>query len=167
MKRKIVSAFTALALTAATFGVTVTTTQQPAAAQEDLPWMNTGLPAKQRTELLLDAMTLDQKLEQIFNKPVYNEDLDDGDQSNGKGCDFTLVGRHIEGIPALAIPDFRMANGGTGIRGGDCLPSRPRPRCPPRSPRRPPSTGRSTCGGVRCSTVSCRPGRTRCSGARS
>ncbi|QCX26598.1 glycoside hydrolase family 3 C-terminal domain-containing protein [Nocardioides jishulii] len=121
MKRTIVSALTALALTATTLGVAVST-QQAAAAQEDLPWMNTELPAAQRTELLLDAMTLNQKLEQIFNRPVYNEDLDDGDQDNGVGCDFTLIGRHIEGIPALKIPDFRMANGGTGIRGGDCLP---------------------------------------------
>ncbi|MBM9461634.1 glycoside hydrolase family 3 C-terminal domain-containing protein [Nocardioides sp. zg-536] len=121
MKRRFVSALIALTLTAATFGVAVTT-QQPAAAQDELPWMNTTLPAKQRAELLLDAMTLDQKLEQIFNKPVYNEDLDDGEDGNGQGCDFTLIGRHIEGIPELDIPDFRMANGGTGIRGGDCLP---------------------------------------------
>ncbi|WP_122818234.1 glycoside hydrolase family 3 C-terminal domain-containing protein [Nocardioides pantholopis] len=84
--------------------------------------MNTSLPAERRADLLIDAMTLDQKLEQIFNRPVYNEDLDDGDPDNGVGCDFTLIGRHIEGIPELAIPDFRMANGGTGIRGGDCLP---------------------------------------------
>ncbi|WP_182524207.1 glycoside hydrolase family 3 C-terminal domain-containing protein [Nocardioides dongkuii] len=84
--------------------------------------MDTSLPAVERTALLLDAMTLDQKLEQIFNRPVYNDDLDDGDPDNGVGCDFTLIGRHIEGIPELAIPDFRMANGGTGIRGGDCLP---------------------------------------------
>ena len=29
------------------------------------PWMNTQLSAKERTEMLLDAMTLDQKVEQI------------------------------------------------------------------------------------------------------
>ena len=111
-------------------------------------------------------MTLDQKLEQIFNKPVYTS-IDDGDQSNGKGCDFTLIGRHIEGIPALAIPDFRMANGGTGIRGGDCLPEPTATALPAQIASAATFDRRSTCGGVRCSTESCRPGRTRCSGARS
>src|SRR4051794_22251023 len=96
-------------------------------AQGQLPWMDTSLPPEQRADLLLAAMTLDQKLEQIYNKPVYNKDLDaDGDPKTANptrvDCNFTLVGRHIEGIPALAIPDFRMANGGTGIRGGDCSP---------------------------------------------
>jgi beta-glucosidase len=63
---------------------------------------------------LLKAMTLDQKIQQIHNLPVPNKDL--------PGCEFTRVGRHIEGIPDLNIPTFRFANGGTGIRGGDCLP---------------------------------------------
>ena len=29
------------------------------------PWMNTQLPAKERTELLLDKMTMEQKIQQI------------------------------------------------------------------------------------------------------
>ena len=104
-------------------------------AQDPLPWMDTSLPPEVRAELLIDVMTLDQKLQQIYNEPVYNEDLDvDGEtDSDGDGesdsedrtrldCDFTPVGRHIEGIPELGIPDFRQANGGTGIRGGDCSP---------------------------------------------
>ncbi|MCR6032322.1 glycosyl hydrolase [Nocardioides sp. zg-579] len=120
MKRTLLSALASLAMVTT---LVATTGSPPATAQdEDLPWMDTSLPAPERTELLLDAMTLDQKLEQIFNRPVYNDDLDDGVPDNGVGCDFTLIGRHIEGIPELAIPDFRMANGGTGIRGGDCLP---------------------------------------------
>jgi len=97
------------------------------AAQGDLPWMNTSLTPEQRADLLIDAMTLDQKLKQLYNEPIYNKDLDvDGDPNTKNptrlDCDFTPVGRHIEGIPELAIPDFRMANGGTGIRGGDCSP---------------------------------------------
>jgi beta-glucosidase len=108
-------------------GVTsaVAVSTRPHAQQDVLPWMNTSLPAARRAELLIAAMTLDQKLEHIFNKPVYNPDLDaasGGNPTDRKGCDFTIVGRHIEGIPALKIPDFRMANGGTGIRGGDCTP---------------------------------------------
>jgi beta-glucosidase len=102
-------------------------TATPAVSDNHLPWQDESLSPAQRTELLLDAMTLDQKLQQIYNEPVYNEDLDvDGDpDTNGRtrwDCDFTPVGRHIEGIPELGIPDWRMANGGTGIRGGDCVP---------------------------------------------
>jgi beta-glucosidase len=96
---------------------------QPVAAQvPQHPWMNRALAPEQRADLLIDAMRLDEKLQQIYNFPVYNEDLDDGDPDNGIGCDYQRVGRHIEGIPALEIPTFRFANGGTGIRGGDCLP---------------------------------------------
>ncbi|AEG91700.1 beta-glucosidase [Ramlibacter tataouinensis] len=81
-------------------------------------WMNTSLGAAERTEALLAAMTLDQKLQQLYNLPVLNEELQDEDPP----CEFQQVGRHIEGIPELHIPTFRFANGGTGIRGGDCLP---------------------------------------------
>ena len=117
-----------LLLAAGVAAVTLAVTAQPVSAQNGaLPWMDTSLGAEQRAELLLRAMTLDQKLEQIYNEPVYNEALDvDGDPDTKVrtrlDCDFTPVGRHIEGIPELRIPDFRQANGGTGIRGGDCSP---------------------------------------------
>jgi beta-glucosidase len=98
-----------------------------ALAGQGLPWMDASLDPEQRADLLIDAMTLDQKLQQIYNEPVYNEDLDadgvpDTENPGRLDCNFTVVGRHIEGIPELAIPDFRQANGGTGIRGGDCSP---------------------------------------------
>jgi beta-glucosidase len=81
-------------------------------------WRNTRISAAQRADALLRAMTLDQKIQQIYNLPVVNFDLLDEDPP----CEFQRVGRHIEGIPELGIPTFRFANGGTGIRGGDCLP---------------------------------------------
>lgn len=87
-----------------------------------MPWLDSSKSPEQRAELLINAMSLDQKIQQLANEPVYNEDLDDGDPDNNQGCNFTPVGRHIEGIPELGIPDFRQANGGTGIRGGDCTP---------------------------------------------
>ena len=82
---------------------------QPAAAQT-LPWMDPSLSPEVRTELLLGTMSLDQKIEQMGNNPRPNEEL--------PGCEFTSVGRHIEGIPELAIPTYRAINGGTGMRGG-------------------------------------------------
>jgi len=91
---------------------------QPPAAAEVPAWMNTALSAAERADALLAAMTLEQKLQQIYNFPILNSEL----QDEKPPCDFQSVGRHIEGIPELKIPTFRFANGGTGVRGGDCLP---------------------------------------------
>jgi beta-glucosidase len=90
----------------------------PPANPEPPPWMNTASSAGERADALLAAMTLDQKLEQIYNFPVINNDL----QNQAPPCEFQPLGRHIQGIPQLNIPTFRFANGGTGVRGGDCLP---------------------------------------------
>jgi beta-glucosidase len=63
-------------------------------------------------------MTLEQKVQQISNdtRPAMN------DANRPPGCEFTPIARHIQGIPELAIPTVRMINGGTGVRGGSCLP---------------------------------------------
>ena len=71
-----------------------------------------------RAETLLLAMTLAQKLNQLFNFPDINEEL----QDENPPCERQDIGRRIEGIPELFIPNMRFANGGTGIRGGDCTP---------------------------------------------
>jgi len=76
--------------------------------------MDTSLSAAERTTLLLRAMTLDQKIQQMQNVPHPNEELE--------GCGFQFLGRHVEGIPELAIPTLRAINGGNGVRGGDCVP---------------------------------------------
>lgn len=83
-----------------------------------LPWMNKQLTPEQRSDLLIARMTLEQKVEQISNdtRPAKK------DENRPPGCEFTPIGRHIQGIPELGIPTVRMINGGTGVRGGDCLP---------------------------------------------
>jgi beta-glucosidase len=81
-----------------------------AATAEDLPWMNRALSAEQRSDLLIEAMNLDQKIQQIAMKPVAN--------TNIPNCEFSAQGRHVEGIPELAIPTLRMTNGPFG--NGDC-----------------------------------------------
>lgn len=67
-------------------------------------------------DALIAKMTLEQKVGQISN------DTRPAEVSTNRpaGCDFTEVGRHIQGIPQLGIPTVRMINGGTGVRGGDC-----------------------------------------------
>jgi beta-glucosidase len=84
----------------------------------NLPWMNTALSPEQRADLLLAQMTLQQKVEQLSNDVRPAEDA----ANRPPGCKFQIIGRHIQGIPELGIPTVRMTNGGTGLRGGDCLP---------------------------------------------
>jgi beta-glucosidase len=80
--------------------------------------MNTALTPEQRADLLIPQMTLEQKVQQITNDTRPAKD----DANRPPDCGFTQVGRHIQGIPELAIPTVRMVNGGTGLRGGDCSP---------------------------------------------
>lgn len=77
-------------------------------------WMDTALSPKERADLLIGAMTLDQKIQQIKMAGGTNPDL--------PGCG--AGGRHLEGIPALKIPTQRMTNGPTGVAGGDCSSDR-------------------------------------------
>jgi beta-glucosidase len=83
-----------------------------------LPWMNTALPPEQRANLLIAQMTLEQKVQQISNDVRPLEDP----ANRPPGCEFERVARYIHGIPELGIPNVRMTNGGTGLRGGACLP---------------------------------------------
>jgi beta-glucosidase len=78
--------------------------------------MNTNLSPEQRADLLIPRMTLEQKVQQLSNdtRPAENP------ANRPPGCEFTPIGRHIQGIPELRIPTVRMINGGTGVRGGDC-----------------------------------------------
>lgn len=106
-------------------------------AEEFGPWMNTNLSAEERTELLLDEMTMEQKIQQIaisrFNENDTGETvvINKGGTSkyqNGEfapegtlpGCEWQDTGRQIKGIEELGIPTVRMTNGGTGVKGGSC-----------------------------------------------
>jgi beta-glucosidase len=78
---------------------------------QTLPWMNTSLTPAQRAALLVSAMTLDQMEEQMHGQP--------GAIPEVPSCG-TNAGRHVPGIPALAIPTFRVSNGPVGVGQGDC-----------------------------------------------
>lgn len=84
----------------------------------DLPWMDASLTPEQRADLLIAQMTLEQKVQQISNDTRAARN----DENRPPGCEFTQIARHIQGIPELGIPTVRMVNGGTGVRGGSCLP---------------------------------------------
>src|SRR5262249_38737964 len=67
---------------------------------------------EQRADLLVAAMTLDQKIEQLHGQPSPIPELPE--------CDSPV--RHVPGIPELRIPTFRITNGPVGLGGGDCNP---------------------------------------------
>ena len=104
----------AIATLAATLGATLFAPTAAFAQVEDLPWMDTSLSPEERANLLIDAMTLEQKMLQIAMNPHDNAEhgLED--------CEFTRIGRHVESIPELGIPVVRMTNGPSGVGGGDC-----------------------------------------------
>ena len=65
------------------------------------PWMNTSLPPYKRAELLVHAMTLDEKIEQIHMADVKDRP------------------REIPGIERLGIATFKITNGPAGAGPGD------------------------------------------------
>jgi beta-glucosidase len=65
------------------------------------PWMNTSLPPDKRAELLIHAMTLDEKIEQIHMADVKDRP------------------REIPGIERLGIATFKITNGPAGAGPGD------------------------------------------------
>ncbi|NMR20974.1 beta-glucosidase [Cellulomonas fimi] len=75
------------------------------------PWMDTSLSPEQRAALLLDAMTLDQKLQQLTG--AMPEILPELPQCYG--------GRHVTGIAELGIPTLRITNGPVGVGQNDCI----------------------------------------------
>ncbi|MEH7390703.1 glycoside hydrolase family 3 C-terminal domain-containing protein [Bacillus sp. JJ1503] len=106
-------------------------------AEGTKPWMNTKLSAEERTKLLLDAMTMEQKIQQIaisrFNENDKGETVVIKRGGSNKymsgvfppqgtlpGCEWQDTGRQIRGIEELGIPTVRMTNGGTGVKGGSC-----------------------------------------------
>jgi beta-glucosidase len=97
-----------------------------AQAQSTNHWMDAAIVAKQaaatddaareaiankRAKLLLSAMTLEQKLQQLTGaKPEILPEL--------PNC---FGARHVSGIAALNIPTFRITNGPVGLGQNDCV----------------------------------------------
>jgi beta-glucosidase len=130
---------TILGLTALVSAVALTTGSGLAnpPARDDRPWQDTQRTAPERTESLLAAMTLEQKIQQIavsrFNEndtgdPVVIDRSGNNAYQSGvfppegtlPGCEWQDTGRQIRGIDELGIPTVRMTNGGTGVKGGSC-----------------------------------------------
>ena len=81
----------------------------PKAAQ--LPWMDANLPSETRAELVIDQMTLDEKLQLVhgIGWGVLIQGSFVPPEDNG-GAGF------VPGIPRLHIPDINMADSAVGVR---------------------------------------------------
>src|SRR5205809_1054500 len=77
------------------------------AAPADRPWMNTALAPADRAALLVQAMTLDEKVGQIHMLDVPEHP------------------REVAGVPRLGIPTFKITNGPAGAGPGDSQSAQP------------------------------------------
>jgi beta-glucosidase len=88
-------------------------TPSPSKAPTALPWMNTSLTPDQRADLVLQQMTLDEKIQLVHGTGwgVLREGDPVPPRSNfGAG--------YVPGIDRLGIPDINLADSATGVRLG-------------------------------------------------
>ena len=102
----------ALGALAAALAVALTIALSPGAVRaQSHPWMNTALEPAARARLLVAAMTLEQKQQQLVgNRPEIVPEF--------PKC---LGARHVRGIASLGIPTLRVTNGPVGIGQNDCV----------------------------------------------
>ena len=75
-------------------------------------WMDKTLAPQQRAALLLSAMSLQQKMQQLVGAAGVVPEI--------PSC---YGARHIPGIPVLEIPTLRITNGPVGVGQNDCVPT--------------------------------------------
>jgi beta-glucosidase len=75
-------------------------------------WMRPGLSPDRRTALLIGAMTLEEKFQQLVGAPGVIPEI--------PAC---YGARHVPGIVRLGIPTFRITNGPVGVGQNDCVPA--------------------------------------------
>ena len=88
------------------------------ARAQSQPWRDARRSPAERTTLLLRAMTLPEKFEQLVGAPGIVPELP---QCYGA--------RHVPGIARLHIPTLRVTNGPVGVGQNDCVPAT-QPRLP-------------------------------------
>src|SRR5438105_9707826 len=93
------------ALVAAACAAAAVTSASAGAASPSCPWMDTHKTPEQRADLLVKAMSFDQKLHMTtFSEPQW----------------FAHYGTagHVDAIPELCIPEINMSDAGSGVVGG-------------------------------------------------
>ena len=99
-----------LALTIMALPVLAQRGQGPPAPQG--PWMNKDLAPDQRADLVIQQMTLDEKIQLVHGAGGF------GPQENGQPNRSNGGAGWIPGIPRLGIPDLNMADSAVGVTRG-------------------------------------------------
>jgi beta-glucosidase len=73
------------------------------------PWMDKSLPPDRRADLVIEQMTLDEKLGLVHGGSAYSGQATPQPTQSLGGAGF------IPGIPRLGIPDFQMTDGRSGV----------------------------------------------------
>ncbi|MGI5951519.1 MAG: beta-glucosidase [Brooklawnia sp.] len=99
-------------------------------AVETQPWTDTSKTPRERAELLVAAMNLDQKISQLHGNmetvDIYSMSTDVEDSEGMEQLAAQIrVERHVAAIEELGIPRFRITNGPVGVGMGDGTPSPP------------------------------------------
>ena len=80
------------------------------------PWQDTSKSPRERAELLVDAMTLEQKIAQLHGAmatiDIYSlsNDVSSGEDMDQLAAQIRIE-RHVPAIDELGIPRFRITNG--------------------------------------------------------
>lgn len=92
------------------------------------PWTDTSLEPRERAELLVAAMSLEQKIQQLHGNmetiDIYglSNDLADSEEMDQLAAQIR-IDRHVAADERLGIPRFRITNGPVGVGMGDGTPS--------------------------------------------
>ncbi len=94
------------------------------------PWTDTSLAPRERAQLLVAAMTLEQKIQQLHGNMATIDIYSLVSQATTKEEMDRLaaqirIDRHVAAIDELGIPRFRITNGPVGVGMGDGTPSPP------------------------------------------
>ena len=73
------------------------------------PWMDKSLPPDRRADLVMEQMTLDEKLGLVHGGSAYSGQATPQPTQSLGGAGF------IPGVPRLGIPDFQMTDGRSGV----------------------------------------------------
>jgi beta-glucosidase len=94
-------------------------------------WQDASLPPRRRAELLVAAMTLENKIAQLHGAMKTIDIYAMSAEAAASGSDLDQlasqiqVERHVVAIDELGIPRFRITNGPVGVGMGDGTPSPP------------------------------------------
>ncbi len=83
--------------------------RQAAVVKPTGPWMDRSLPPDRRADLVMEQMTLDEKLGLVHGGSAYSGQATPQPSQSLGGAGF------IPGIPRLGIPDLQMTDGRSGV----------------------------------------------------